>query len=64
MSLKCDGCNTEMYDLVEAARILSVHPETLRRYVRYNEVDCKKVERGLYFSYEELLKHSDIKEKV
>ena len=41
-------------DLVEGARLVGVHPESLRRLVRYGEVKALKLERGLYFTKESL----------
>ena len=45
----------EYLDLVEAASLVSIHPESLRRLVRYGEVKALKLERGLYFTKVQLL---------
>ncbi len=44
----------EYLDLVEAALIVGLHPESLRRLVRYGKVRALKLERGLYFTAGEL----------
>ncbi len=41
-------------DLVEAAREVGMHPESLRRIVRYGELDAVVIERGLYFRQAEV----------
>ena len=45
----------EYLDLVEAAALVGLHPESLRRLVRYGEFKALKVERGLYFTKVQLL---------
>lgn len=42
----------EYLDLVEAAGVIGIHPESLRRLVRYGEVAVTTIERGIYFSRE------------
>ena len=51
LKIECEECgkDTEFIDLVEAAGILGIHPESLRRLHRYGDLDALKVERGLYF---------------
>ena len=51
LNVECEECgkDTEFIDLVEAAGILGIHPESLRRLHRYGDLDALKVERGLYF---------------
>lgn len=51
LKVECEECgkDTEFIDLVEAAGILGIHPESLRRLHRYGDLDALKVERGLYF---------------
>ena len=44
----------EYLDLVEAAREVGMHPESLRRIVRYGELDAIVIERGLYFRQAEV----------
>ena len=41
-------------DLVEAAREVGLHPESLRRIVRYGEFGAIVIERGLYFRQTEV----------
>jgi hypothetical protein len=53
MALLING--TEHLDLVEAARLLKIHPESLRRLARYGDIDALKVERGLYFPKQSLV---------
>ena len=36
-------------DLIEAAKVLEIHPEHLRRLHRYGDIPAMKLERGLYF---------------
>ena len=58
--IKCEKCNhdTELYDLVEAGRVLGRHPETIRRDVRYGNVSKSyDIERGAYFTQENLMAH-------
>lgn len=56
LSVKCEECGhkTELYDLVEAGRVLKRHPESVRRDVRYGNVSGLKIERGVYFTQEDL----------
>ena len=42
----------EYLDLVEAAGVIGIHPESLRRLVRYGDVPVTTIERGIYFSRE------------
>ncbi len=44
----------EYLDLVEAASEVGLHPESLRRIVRYGELDAVVIERGLYFRQAEV----------
>jgi len=44
----------EYLDLVESASLVGLHPESLRRLVRYGEVKATKLERGLYFTRADL----------
>ena len=59
LQVKCDNCghDTTLYDLVDASEILSRHPESMRRYVRYGDIPAMRIERGVYF------KESDIQAK-
>ena len=41
-------------DLVEAAREVGLHPESLRRIVRYGQLGAIVIERGLYFRQAEV----------
>jgi|TARA_B100000315_G_C14483295_1_gene543944 hypothetical protein len=41
-------------DLVEAAREVGLHPESLRRIVRYGDLRAIVIERGLYFRQTEV----------
>jgi len=56
LSIKCEKCghDTKLYDLVEAGRVLKKHPETVRRDVRYGHLSGLKIERGVYFTQEDL----------
>ena len=58
LSMKCEKCghDTALYDLIEAARIIERHPESLRRYVRYGDVEGIKIERGVYFTQANLVR--------
>ena len=48
LEIKCEKCShtTELIGLVEAAHTLKIHPESLRRYVRYGQVNSIAIERG------------------
>lgn len=56
LKVECEECgnDTEFIDLVDAAGILGIHPESLRRLYRYRDLDALKVERGLYFKRDSL----------
>ena len=56
LKVECEECgnDTEFIDLVDAAGILGIHPESLRRLHRYGDLDALKVERGLYFKRDNL----------
>tara|TARA_Y100000401_G_C8242125_1_gene183612 strand:- start:388 stop:600 length:213 start_codon:yes stop_codon:yes gene_type:complete len=56
LKVECEECgnDTEFIDLVDAAGILGIHPESLRRLHRYGDLDALKVERGLYFKRDSL----------
>ena len=41
-------------DLVEAAKEVGLHPESLRRIVRYGHLGAIVIERGLYFRQTEV----------
>ena len=72
LEIECEKCKhkTPLYDLVQAARVLELHPESLRRNIRYVRngggvgkggtigIKAKNIERGLYF-YEK-----DIREEM
>jgi len=47
MQIELNG--TPHLDLIEAARVLGIHPEHLRRLHRYGDIPGMKLERGLYF---------------
>ena len=47
MRIEING--TAHVDLIEAARVLGMHPEHLRRLHRYGDIPGMKLERGLYF---------------
>ena len=49
----------EYLDLVEAAREIGLHPESLRRHVRYGGLSAVNIERGIYFSRVELNRFKD-----
>ncbi len=56
LKVECEECGNdiEFIDLVDAAGILGIHPESLRRLHRYGDLDALKVERGLYFKRDSL----------
>jgi len=56
LQIKCEKCShtTELIGLVEAAHTLKIHPESLRRYVRYGQVNSIAIERGRYFTEADL----------
>ena len=58
LSVTCEECGheTELYDLVEAGRVLKKHPETVRRDVRYGHLSGLKIERGVYFTQANLVR--------
>ena len=59
LKVECEECgnDTEFIDLVDAAGILGIHPESLRRLHRYGDLDALKVERGLYFKHDSLSRY-------
>jgi|TARA_R110000787_G_scaffold34671_2_gene89710 predicted site-specific integrase-resolvase len=62
LEIKCQECghDNELMGLVESAHILKVHPESLRRYVRYGQVNGMAIERGRYFLKSDLEEFSKI----
>tara|TARA_X000001388_G_scaffold27124_1_gene19166 strand:- start:1372 stop:1581 length:210 start_codon:yes stop_codon:yes gene_type:complete len=56
LEIKCSKCDhtTELMGLVESAHKLKVHPESLRRFVRYGQVNSMAIERGRYFTEADL----------
>ncbi len=47
--MRIDINGTTHLDLIEAAKVLGIHPEHLRRLHRYGDLPGMKLERGLYF---------------
>ena len=71
ISIDCENCGhtTEARDLYETAKILKVHPESLRRWARMGKIPSMKVERCTLFLVEDIVKFlttsvSVIKEKT
>tara|TARA_R110002020_G_C16165921_1_gene763733 strand:- start:485 stop:781 length:297 start_codon:yes stop_codon:yes gene_type:complete len=58
---KCDSV-TELFDLVEAAKEIGIHPESLRRYIRYGYISGRKINGGHTFTMKEILQLKETKE--
>ncbi len=56
LTFRCESCDHvhEYKNLIESAKFLGIHPESLRRLSRYGEVEGFYVERGIYFTDEQL----------
>ena len=65
ISIKGEDCghNNELYDLVEAGRVLGRHPETVRRDVRYGNITGNTIERGVYFTQEDISRYEKTQSK-
>jgi hypothetical protein len=62
----CDSCGheNELLDLVQAADYVGQHPESLRRHVRYDDIEVTKIERGLYFKEKDLQDFLALEDKM
>ena len=62
----CDNCGhyNELLDLVQAAEYIGQHPESLRRHVRYEDIEVTKIERGLYFKEKDLQDFLALEDKM
>ncbi len=58
ISIYCENCGhtTEARDLIETAKILDVHPESLRRWARMGKIPSMKVERSTLFLAADIVK--------
>ncbi len=52
-SYKCSNCSESLYDVDEVSKLLKVHPQTLRRWVRNGEIKAYDL-RGYYFTKEQI----------
>ena len=50
---RCSNCSTSLYDVEEASKLLSVHRQTVIRWVRAGTLETHNL-RGFYFTEEQI----------
>ena len=65
IKIECDNPNcssvTELFYLVEAAKEIGIHPESLRRYIRYGYISGRKISGKHAFTMKEILQLKETK---
>ena len=56
LSISCRECghDNEFMNLVEASEVIGMHPESLRRLNRFGDITSLNIERGVYFTDEQV----------
>tara|TARA_R100000808_G_scaffold42_2_gene253 strand:+ start:5498 stop:5707 length:210 start_codon:yes stop_codon:yes gene_type:complete len=56
LSISCRECghDNEFMNLVEASAVIGMHPESLRRLNRFGDITSLNIERGVYFTDEQV----------
>ena len=56
LSITCRHCghDNEYMNLFEASQVIGMHPESLRRLNRFGDIESRNIERGVYFTDEQV----------